>query len=171
MNIKKIFLSVLFTISLSFGADKTIIIGATPTPYAEILNFSKPLFQEKGWKLIVKEFNDYNIPNIALNEKDLDVNLYQHKPFLDDFNTHKGTNLSSLGAIVLVPMAIYSNSIKDIKDIPNGAKIAIPNDATNESRALDLLAKANLIEFKSQSTLKTPIDISKNPKKLKFIEL
>ncbi|EPW6351528.1 MetQ/NlpA family ABC transporter substrate-binding protein [Campylobacter jejuni] len=171
MNIKKIFLSVLFTINLSFGADKTIIIGATPTPYAEILNFSKPLFQEKGWRLIVKEFNDYNIPNIALNEKDLDANLYQHKPFLDDFNTHKGTNLSSLGAIVLVPMAIYSNSIKDIKDIPNGAKIAIPNDATNESRALDLLAKANLIEFKSQSTLKTPIDISKNPKKLKFIEL
>ncbi|OEW18082.1 methionine ABC transporter substrate-binding protein [Campylobacter sp. BCW_6879] len=171
MNIKKIFLSVLFTISLSFGADKTIIIGATPTPYAEILNFSKPLFQEKGWKLIVKEFNDYNIPNIALNEKDLDANLYQHKPFLDDFNTHKGTNLSSLGAIALVPMAIYSNSIKDIKDIPNGAKIAIPNDATNESRALDLLAKANLIEFKSQSTLKTPIDISKNPKNLKFIEL
>ncbi|EAJ1924648.1 MetQ/NlpA family ABC transporter substrate-binding protein [Campylobacter jejuni] len=171
MNIKKIFLSVLFTISLSFGADKTIIIGATPTPYAEILNFSKPLFQEKGWKLIVKEFNDYNIPNIALNEKDLDANLYQHKPFLDDFNTQKGTNLNSLGAIVLVPMAIYSNSIKDIKDIPNGAKIAIPNDATNESRALDLLAKANLIEFKSQSTLKTPIDISKNPKKLKFIEL
>ncbi|EKR5292581.1 MetQ/NlpA family ABC transporter substrate-binding protein [Campylobacter jejuni] len=163
MNIKKIFLSVLFTISLSFGADKTIIIGATPTPYAEILNFSKPLFQEKGWRLIVKEFNDYNIPNIALNEKDLDANLYQHKPFLDDFNTHKGTNLSSLGAIVLVPMAIYSNSIKDIKDIPNGA--------TNESRALDLLAKANLIEFKSQSTLKTPIDISKNPKNLKFIEL
>lgn len=156
MNIKKIFLSVLFTISLSFGADKTIIIGATPTPYAEILNFSKPLFQEKGWKLIVKEFNDYNIPNIALNEKDLDANLYQHKPFLDDFNTHKETNLSSLGAIVLVPMAIYSNSIKDIKNIPNGAKIAIPNDATNESRALDLLAKANLIEFKSQNTLKTP---------------
>ncbi|HHP0358727.1 TPA: MetQ/NlpA family ABC transporter substrate-binding protein [Campylobacter jejuni] len=171
MNIKKIFLSVLFTISLSFGADKTIIIGATPTPYAEILNFSKPLFQEKGWKLIVKEFNDYNIPNIALNEKDLDANLYQHKPFLDDFNTHKGTNLSSLGTIVLVPMAIYSNFIKDIKDIPNGAKIAIPNDATNESRALDLLAKANLIEFKSQSTLKTPVDISKNPKNLKFIEL
>lgn len=107
MNIKKIFLSVLFTISLSFGADKTIIIGATPTPYAEILNFSKPLFQEKGWKLIVKEFNDYNIPNIALNEKDLDANLYQHKPFLDDFNTHKGTKLSSLGAIVLVPMGLY----------------------------------------------------------------
>ncbi len=95
----------------------------------------------------------------------------RQKLFLDDFNTHKGTNLSSLGAIVLVPMAIYSNSIKDIKDIPNGAKIAIPNDATNESRALDLLAKANLIEFKSQSTLKTPIDISKNPKNLKFIEL
>ncbi|HDZ5065977.1 TPA: MetQ/NlpA family ABC transporter substrate-binding protein [Campylobacter jejuni] len=171
MNIKKIFLSVLFAISLSFGAEKTITIGATPTPYAEILNFSKPLFQEKGWKLIVKEFNDYNIPNIALNEKDLDANLYQHKPFLDDFNTHKGTKLISLGAIVLVPMAIYSNSIKDIKDIPNGAKIAIPNDPTNESRALDLLAKANLIEFKTQNTLKTPLDISKNPKKLKFIEL
>ncbi|EGG1559421.1 methionine ABC transporter substrate-binding protein, partial [Campylobacter coli] len=101
----------------------------------------------------------------------LDANLYQHKPFLEDFNAHKGTKLSSLGSIVLVPMAIYSNDIKDIKNIPNGAKIAIPNDATNESRALDLLAKAGLIEFKTSSTLKTPIDISKNPKNLKFIEL
>ncbi|MFQ6342143.1 MetQ/NlpA family ABC transporter substrate-binding protein [Campylobacter sp. VTCC 70190] len=171
MNIKKALFGILLLINFSFGADKTLIIGATPTPYAEILTFSKPLFKEKGWELEVKEFNDYNIPNIALNEKDLDANLYQHQPFLDDFNTHKGTKLSSLGAIVLVPMAIYSNSIKDIKDIPNGAKIAIPNDATNESRALDLLAKANLIEFKTQSTLKTPLDISKNPKNLKFIEL
>ncbi len=171
MKLKKILLSIVCIISLSFGADKTIIIGATPTPYAEILNFAKPIFKEKGWNLQIKEFSDYNIPNIVLNEKELDANLYQHQPFLEDFNTHKGTNLSSLGSIVLVPMAIYSNSIKDLKNIPNGAKIAIPNDATNESRALDLLAKADLIQFKTQNTLKTPLDISKNPKNLKFIEL
>lgn len=171
MKLKKILLSIVCIISLSFGADKTIIIGATPTPYAEILNFAKPIFKEKGWNLQIKEFSDYNIPNIALNEKELDANLYQHQPFLEDFNTHKGTNLSSLGSIVLVPMAIYSNSIKDLKNIPNGAKIAIPNDVTNESRALDLLVKADLIQFKTQNTLKTPLDISKNPKNLKFIEL
>lgn len=174
MKFKKVLLSILCTASFLFGAEKSIVIGATPTPYAEILNFAKPIFKEKGWDLEVKEFSDYNIPNISLNEKDLDANLYQHNPFLEDFNTHKGTKLSSLGSIVLVPMAIYSNDIKDIKDIkdiPNGAKIAIPNDATNESRALDLLAKAGLIEFKTSSTLKTPLDISKNPKNLKFIEL
>ncbi|HEH4624272.1 TPA: MetQ/NlpA family ABC transporter substrate-binding protein [Campylobacter coli] len=171
MKFKKILLSVFCITSFLFGAEKSIIIGATPTPYAEILNFAKPIFKERGWNLEVKEFSDYNIPNISLNEKDLDANLYQHKPFLEDFNAHKGTKLSSLGSIVLVPMAIYSNDIKDIKDIPNDAKIAIPNDATNESRALDLLAKAGLIEFKTSSTLKTPINISKNPKNLKFIEL
>ncbi|EFU7094954.1 methionine ABC transporter substrate-binding protein, partial [Campylobacter coli] len=103
MKFKKILLSVFCITSFLFGAEKSIIIGATPTPYAEILNFAKPIFKERGWNLEVKEFSDYNIPNISLNEKDLDANLYQHKPFLEDFNAHKGTKLSSLGSIVLVP--------------------------------------------------------------------
>ncbi|EAL3281989.1 MetQ/NlpA family ABC transporter substrate-binding protein [Campylobacter coli] len=150
---------------------KTITIGATPNPFASLLEKVKDDFKDKGYELKIIEFSDYILPNRALEEKELDANLYQHKPFLEDFNAHKGTKLSSLGSIVLVPMAIYSNDIKDIKNIPNGAKIAIPNDATNESRALDLLAKAGLIEFKTSSTLKTPINISKNPKNLKFIEL
>ncbi|EAI9313593.1 MetQ/NlpA family ABC transporter substrate-binding protein [Campylobacter coli] len=150
---------------------KTITIGATPNPFASLLEKVKDDFKDKGYELKIIEFSDYILPNRALEEKELDANLYQHKPFLEEYNAQKGTKLSSLGSIVLVPMAIYSNDIKDIKNIPNGAKIAIPNDATNESRALDLLAKAGLIEFKTSSTLKTPIDISKNPKNLKFIEL
>ncbi|EPB9177380.1 MetQ/NlpA family ABC transporter substrate-binding protein [Campylobacter coli] len=150
---------------------KTITIGATPNPFASLLEKVKDDFKDKGYELKIIEFSDYILPNRALEEKELDANLYQHKPFLEEYNAQKGTKLSSLGSIVLVPMAIYSNDIKDIKNIPNGAKIAIPNDATNESRALDLLAKAGLIEFKTSSTLKTPINISKNPKNLKFIEL
>ncbi|WP_411675393.1 MetQ/NlpA family ABC transporter substrate-binding protein [Campylobacter sp. LR286c] len=166
---KKIFLF-LSLLSFIFASDKTIVIGATPTPHAEILKFSKPLFEARGYKLEVKEFNDYLIPNFALNDKDLDANFYQHKPFLDDFNKNKNTNLVPIEHILLVPMAVYSNKFKDIANIKNGASIAIPNDPTNESRALDLLEKANLIKLENKEN-KTPLDIKENPKKLKFIEL
>ena len=168
MNLIKFILSI-FLVSFCFG--ESITIGATPTPYAEILNFSKPLFKAKGFDLVVKEFSDYNMPNLALNEGNLDANLYQHKPFLDDFNANKGTNLTSLANIVLVPMAAYSKKIKTLNELPKNALIAVPNDATNESRALDLLAKVKLLEFNTKSSLKTPLNISKNPKNLKLVEL
>lgn len=169
---KKIFCILLLCLNFTFGADKTIIVGATPTPHAEILAFAKDILKKEGWNLEVKEFSDYILPDLALNEKELDANLYQHKPFLEDFNKNKGTNLISVSSIILVPMAIYSNTIKDIKNLKDRAKIAIPNDPTNESRALELLAKTSYISFKDNAnSLKTPLDIKDNPKKLKFIEL
>ena len=171
MKIKILAFALSISFSLVFSAQKTITIGATPTPHAEILEFAKPLFKQKGWELQVREFSDYILPNVALSEKELDANLYQHRPFLDDFNANKGTKLLGLDSIILVPMAIYSNTIKDIHTIKQNAKVAIPNDPTNESRALDLLAKTGLITFKNESTLKTPLDIKDNPKNLQFIEL
>ncbi len=170
MSLYKLFLSLAFILSLAFADDKTIIMGATPTPHAEVLNFAKPLFKEKGWNLEVREFSDYILPNVALSEKELDANFYQHQPFLDDFNANKNTNLISVENVLLVPMAVYSNSIKNLKDTPQGARVSIPNDPTNESRALELLEKAGLIKLNNKA-LKTPLDIVENPKKLQFVEL
>ncbi|EAJ1632024.1 MetQ/NlpA family ABC transporter substrate-binding protein [Campylobacter upsaliensis] len=167
---KKIILIVSLLFHFVFANDKTIIIGATPTPHAEILEFSKALFKEKGWNLEVKEFADYVLPNLALMQGDLDANLYQHKPFLDEFNANQKSKLVAIDNIILVPMAGYSKKIKDKDLIPQNAKIAIPNDPTNESRALDLLERAGLIKL-NDKVLKTPLDIVDNPKKLKFLEL
>ncbi|EAI5397275.1 TPA: methionine ABC transporter substrate-binding protein, partial [Campylobacter upsaliensis] len=142
---KKIILIVSLLFHFAFANDKTIIIGATPTPHAEILEFSKALFKEKGWNLEVKEFADYVLPNLALMQGDLDANLYQHKPFLDEFNANQKSKLVAIDNIILVPMAAYSKRVKDKNLIAQNAKIAIPNDPTNESRALDLLERAGLI--------------------------
>ena len=166
---KKILITSLFFISSIF-ANNTIIIGTTPTPYGEIIRFTEPLFAEKGYKVIHKEFSDYITPNLALAEKELDANLYQHQPFLDDFNQNRKTNIAGLEPIVLVPMAVYSNKFKSLDNIKKGALIAIPNDPTNESRALELLEKAGIISFKNVS-LKTPLDIKSNPNKLRFKEV
>ncbi|WP_276882689.1 MetQ/NlpA family ABC transporter substrate-binding protein [Campylobacter cuniculorum] len=170
MKMYKIFLVLVFCFNLLLANDKTIIIGATPTPHAEILHFAKSLFKDRGWNLEVKEFTDYILPNIALSEKELDANFYQHQPFLDDFNKNKNTHLISVENVLLVPMAIYSRSIKSIKEVPNGIKVSIPNDPTNESRALELLEKTGLIKL-NDNALKTPLDIVDNPKKLEFVEL
>ncbi|MBS4240433.1 MetQ/NlpA family ABC transporter substrate-binding protein [Campylobacter vulpis] len=167
---KKLILIISLLFHFTFANDKTIVIGATPTPHAEILEFSKDLFKEKGWNLEVKEFADYILPNKALSNKELDANLYQHKPFLDEFNAKQKSKLVAVDNIILVPMAGYSKKIKDKGLIPQNAKIAIPNDPTNESRALDLLQKTGLIKL-NNNILKTPLDIVENPKKLKFLEL
>ncbi|TQR34449.1 methionine ABC transporter substrate-binding protein [Campylobacter sp. MIT 99-7217] len=167
---KKILLILSFVASFVIADEKTIIIGSTPTPYGEIIAFAKPLFEKRGFKIIHKEFNDYVTPDLALQSKDLDANFYQHKPFMEAFNKNNKANLVSLGAVVLVPMAIYSNKIKNLKDLKQGARVAIPNDPSNEARSLELLQKAGLIEFQAGLEA-TPSDISKNPKKLKFDEL
>ncbi|EAJ9403907.1 MetQ/NlpA family ABC transporter substrate-binding protein [Campylobacter jejuni] len=170
MNLFKIIiLACILNLSSLFAQN--ITIGATPNPFGSLLELMKDDFKNKGYELKIVEFSDYILPNRALEEKELDANLYQHKPFLEEYNLKKGSNLIATTPVLIAPVGVYSKKIKNLENLKEGAKIAIPNDATNESRALDLLAKANLIEFKSQSTLKTPIDISKNPKKLKFIEL
>lgn len=149
---------------------KTITIGATPNPFASLLETVKDDFKNKGYELKIVEFSDYILPNRALEEKELDANLYQHKPFLEEYNAQKGTKLTATTPVVIAPVGIYSKTIKDLKNLKKDARVAIPNDATNESRALELLEKAGLIEL-NQNTLKTPLDIKKNPKNLKFIEL
>ncbi|MFG6694433.1 MetQ/NlpA family ABC transporter substrate-binding protein [Campylobacter jejuni] len=170
MNLFKIIiLACILNLSSLFAQN--ITIGATPNPFGSLLELMKDDFKNKGYELKIVEFSDYILPNRALEEKELDANLYQHKPFLEEYNLKKGSNLIATTPVLIAPVGVYSKKIKNLENLKEGARVAIPNDATNESRALDLLAKANLIEFKSQSTLKTPIDISKNPKKLKFIEL
>lgn len=170
MKFKSLIFVFLLIISNSW-AKESLIIGSTPVPYAEILEFAKPLFAKKGYELKIVEFTDYAVPNKALNEGKLDANLFQHKPYLDEFNKSNGTDFLSMQSVVLVPMGVYSRNVKDIKDLQNGALVSIPNDPTNEDRAFELLQKANLLEFKQTKGFKTPKDITKNPKNLKFKEL
>ena len=170
MKLKFLLAGVLSAVTLNAAALEKVVIGATPTPHGEIVAFTKTLFEKKGYALDFKEFSDYLTPNHALNDKELDANLYQHVIFLEDFNKNKGTNLVPLGPVVVLPMAIYSNKIKDLKDLPNGATVAVPNDPTNESRSFDLLEKAGLVKLKNVPQ-KTPLDIVENPKNLKFKEV
>ncbi|EAH4631275.1 MetQ/NlpA family ABC transporter substrate-binding protein [Campylobacter jejuni] len=143
---------------------------ATPNPFGSLLELMKDDFKNKGYELKIVEFSDYILPNRALEEKELDANLYQHKPFLEEYNLKKGSNLIATTPVLIAPVGVYSKKIKNLENLKEGARVAIPNDATNESRALELLEKAKLIEL-NKNTLKTPLDINKNPKKLKFIEL
>ncbi|WP_172199581.1 MetQ/NlpA family ABC transporter substrate-binding protein [Campylobacter sp. RM16188] len=171
MKFSKILLGALLAVTLS-SADKakTIIVGATPVPHAEILEAAKPLLEKEGFKLEIKEFNDYTIPNLATEDGDLDANFFQHLPYLNEFNKNKGTHLVKTVGVHLEPMGVYSAKIKDLNELKNGDTVAIPNDPTNESRALDVLASAGLIKL-NDNPLKTPLDIVENPKNLKFSEI
>lgn len=168
MKFKPLVLTALLGISFAFGAEK-IIVGATPVPHAEILEFIKQDVAKEGFELVIKEFNDYVQPNLATDSGDLDANFFQHIPYLDEFNKNKGTKLVRVASIHLEPMAIYSSKHKSFEP-KNAASIAVPNDPTNESRALDIVAKTGLVSFK-ESALKTPLDIKDNPKNIKFVEL
>ena len=120
----------------------------------------------------MKEFSDYVTPDQALADGDLDLVVYQHEPFLKNFNKQHNTNLVSIGKAILMRMGVYSNKYKNIKDLPDGATISIPNDPTNEGRGLQLLEKAGVIKLKEGVGMKaTPADVVENPKHLKFQEL
>ena len=169
--------------------DKTITVAASPTPHAEILNKAvKPLVEKDGYKLVVKEFTDYVQPNTATEDGEVDANYFQHKPYLDNFNKEKGTHLVSVEGIHFEPFGLYpgktkeltivgyedfsSGKTKELKDLQDGATVAVPNDATNEARALLLLQDAGLIKLKDPKDINaTPKDITSNPKNLKFKEL
>lgn len=156
------------------SSDKavTIKVGASPSPHAEILNAVKDQLAKEGVNLQVIEFNDYVQPNLALNDGSLDANYFQHQPYLDEFNKDRGLDLVSLGGVHIEPMSVYSNKVKDIKDLKDGALIAVPNDPTNEGRALLLLQSAGLIKLKDSASLtSTPKDIASNPHHFKFSEL
>ncbi len=149
---------------------KVIKVGATPIPHAEILQEVKKILAKDGYTLEIVEFTDYVTPNIAVEEGELDANFFQHIPYMDEFNKNKNTHLVKTVNVHLEPMGVYSSKIKSLKDIKDGDTIAVPNDPTNESRALDILQREGLLTFKDVE-LKTAKDILDNPKNLKIEEL
>jgi len=156
----------------SVYAQSVLKVGATPEPHAEILNLVKEDLAAKGIELKVVEFTDYVTPNDAVEAGDIDANFFQHIPYLESFNKEKGYHLVNAAGIHVEPFALYSNKIKKLADVKKKATIAIPNDPTNEGRALLLLQEAGLITLKKDAGITaTPLDIAKNPKKLKFKEI
>lgn len=154
------------------SGSKVIKVGASPTPHAEILAQVKDQLKTEGYDLQVVEYTDYVIPNTAVENGELDANFFQHLPYLEDFNKEKGTHLVSVGGVHFEPLAIYGGKTKDIAALKNGAKIAVPNDTTNEARALLLLQDAGLITLKANADFTaTPKDIVSNPKNIKFVEV
>ncbi|MBO4401143.1 MAG: MetQ/NlpA family ABC transporter substrate-binding protein [Selenomonadaceae bacterium] len=158
------------------GGDKlnaTIKIGATPVPHSEILAEIKPDLAEKGVTLEIVEFNDYVQPNIALNDKELDANFFQHEPYLNDFvKEHTEMKLKNAGGVHVEPMGIYSTKIKKLDEIPFGGTVSIPNDATNGGRALLLLHKAGVITLRDGvSEMATVQDIISNHNDLTIQEI
>lgn len=154
------------------GKAVTIKVGVSPVPHGEILNSVKDQLAKEGVNVEIVEFTDYVQPNLALNDKSLDANYFQHKPYLDEFCKSRGLNLTSIGTVHLEPMGVYSTKIKDIKALPDGAHVAIPNDPTNGGRALLVLQSAGLIKLRDGAPITaTPQDIAENPKNLQFSEL
>ncbi|KXI17979.1 MULTISPECIES: MetQ/NlpA family ABC transporter substrate-binding protein [Gardnerella] len=151
----------------------TITVAASPTPHSEILNkVVKPILKKQGYKLVVKEFTDYVQPNTATEEGEVDANYYQHLPYLDNFNKEKGTHLVSVAGIHFEPFGLYPGKLKSLKNVKDGSTIAVPNDATNEARALLLLQDAGLLKLKNPKDVNsTTKDIVSNPHNLKFKEL
>ena len=162
----------LLAASLTAHAAETLSVAATPVPHAEILEFVKPQLAKEGVDLQIKVFTDYVQPNLQVAQKRLDANFFQHQPYLDEFNKSRGTDLVTVAQVHVEPFGIYSQKIKQLAEVREGAVVAIPSDATNGGRALLLLEKAGLIKLKdSANILATPKDIAENPKKLKFKEL
>ncbi len=151
---------------------KKIVVGATPAPHAEILTAAKEILQEKGYELEIKEFTDYVQPNLSLESGELDANFFQHTPSLDDFNAEQNTNIVSLASIHYEPLGVYPGKTKSFDDLQDGAQVAVPNDTTNEARALLLLEAQGLIKLDPNAGFKaTKNDIVENPKNLQFIEI
>lgn len=154
------------------GETVKLTVAASPTPHAEILAAAKDLLAEKGIELEVTEFTDYVQPNLVVDAGDIDANYFQHFPYLDNFNDEQGTNLVSAGAIHYEPLGIYPGKSNDLTNIPEGAEIAVPNDATNEARALMLLEANGIITLKEGAGLNaTKNDIAENPYNVEIIEM
>ena len=150
----------------------TLKVAASPTPHAEILAQVVDVLAEQGIDLQITEYGDYVIPNTAVEEGDEDANFFQHTPYLEQFNEENGTHLVSVAKIHYEPMGIYAGKTASLEELPDGAVIAVPNDVTNEARALLLLEAQGLIEVDDEAGLNaTPNDITSNPKNLQFKEL
>ena len=150
--------------------DKTITVGVSPVPHAEIVKQIEPILKEEGYNLVIKEFDDYETPNTAVQDGEIDANYFQHIAYLNTTNSEKGYDLTYTAEIHIEPMAIYSTKLSSLDEIKESAVIAIPNDLSNEARALRLLQEAGLIKV-NDGELITKEDIIENPKNLKFKEL
>ena len=152
--------------------EKTITVAATSAPHAEILEQCKPLLKEKGYDLEIKVMDDYVTPNTATEDGEVDANYFQHINYLNDFNKNNNTHLVNDVGVHYEPFGIYAGTRKSLSDLKDGDTIAVPNDATNEARALLLLAENGLIELKEGVGITaTKKDIVKNPKNLDIREL
>lgn len=161
-----------FSVNVFADEDKTISVAASATPHAEILEQAKPLLEEKGYELEVKIFEDYIIPNEVVESGDFDANYFQHIPYLESFNEEKGTHLVDAGDIHYEPFGIYPGKKDSLDDIEKGDTIAVPNDTTNEARALLLLQDNGIIKLKEGVGLEaTKNDIEENPHNVEIIEL
>lgn len=174
---KCIALILALTLALSLAAcgssadDKTIKVGATPAPHAEILEVIKEELAKEGWTLEIVEFDDYIIPNTSLEEGALDANYFQHITYMNGFNDEHGTHLVSAAEIHYEPFGMYAGKSASIDALPDGAQIAVPNDATNEARALLLLQQVGLITLKDGAGINaTKADIVANPKNIEIVE-
>lgn len=153
-------------------AGNTLKVAASPTPHAEILNVAKDILAEQGITLEVVEFSDYVQPNLVTESGEVDANYFQHTPYLESFNEENGTHLVSVGAIHYEPFGIYPGKSSDLENIADGAVIAVPNDTTNEARALQLLAAQGLITVRDGAGLTATVnDITENPHNLQIEEI
>jgi D-methionine transport system substrate-binding protein len=184
---KKVFLVLIALVSIlgvlaGCGSDKTaatsaekkvvLKVGATPVPHAEILNIVKPMLAKEGIDLQIIEFSDYIKPNMALNDKEIDANFFQHLPYLEKFAKDRNMDLVSLESVHIEPMGVYSKTHKDLKNIADGTKVAIPNDPTNGGRALLILEKAGFFKLKDNAGLTAvPSDIVENPHNVQVVEV
>ncbi len=150
----------------------TITVAASATPHAEILAAAKPILAEQGWDLEVTEFDDYVLPNEVVESGEMDANYFQHVPYLDSFNAEKGTHLVEVGKIHYEPFGIYPGTKASLDEIADGDTIAVPNDTTNEARALLLLQDNGIITLKDGAGLEATVnDIAENPHNIKIEEL
>lgn len=182
-NIMKKFLAILLTGAFVVGAlsgcgsksggdDKVIKVAASATPHAEILEQAKPILAEQGYDLQVTVFDDYVQPNEVVESGDFDANYFQHIPYLDSFNAEKGTHLVNAGGIHYEPFGIYPGTKSDLAEVADGDSVAVPNDTTNEARALLLLQDNGLITLKEGAGLEATVnDIAENPYNLEIVEL
>ncbi|MBR6879540.1 MAG: metal ABC transporter substrate-binding protein [Clostridiales bacterium] len=156
----------------SEDGNKVIRVGASITPHSEILEQAKPILAEKGITLEIVQIEDSITPNTGVIEGSLDANYFQHVPYLDQFNKENGSDLVSIGAVHYEPFGIYAGRVKDLKDLPDGALVAVPNNVTNEARALLLLQQEGILTLKDDAGINATVeDIIDNPKNIQFQEI
>lgn len=152
-------------------SDAFLRVGVTAGPHAMIMEEVKKNLNQKGIDLEIVEFNDFILPNQALAEGEIDANSFQHTPYLEEQNKHLKTPLVAIGKTVLMPLGIYSDHLKNLNDLQEGASVSIPNDPTNEGRALKLLASLGLLTLKAHVENPTLQDVVNNPKALKLVAI